>query len=94
MKESQGEVVAFGIMEAKLGKADGLAVLESIRARYPTKPVVLVTGYKEDMRASIEKGLRIGAYTCLYKPLETEALIGLIREISGKKLWNVLGEGA
>jgi two-component system response regulator HydG len=80
------------VLDLKLGDADGLDILRDIRLRYPTKPVVLVTGYREEMAASIEKGLRIGAYTCLYKPLATEELIGIIEEISREKLRSFLGE--
>jgi two-component system, NtrC family, response regulator HydG len=80
------------LVDLKLGNADGLETLRDIRERYPTKPVVLVTGYREEMAASIEKGFQIGAYTCLYKPFETEELIGIIEEISRKKLRSFLGE--
>ena len=63
------------VLDLKLGSADGLDVLKDIRAKYPSKPVVLVTGYGEEMADSIEKGYRIGAYTCLYKPFEIDSLI-------------------
>jgi hypothetical protein len=42
------------------------------------------------MASSIEKARKIGAYTCLYKPLEMDALFELIEEIRLKKLKNVL----
>lgn len=80
------------LLDLKLGNIDSLDVLKAIRAKYPTKPVVLVTGYREEMGDAIEKGLKIGAHTCLYKPLEAEKLIGLVKEISQKKLRAVLGE--
>ena len=80
------------VLDLKLGNTDGLDVLKAIRAKYPTKPVLLVTGYKDEMSNSIKKGLQIGAYTCLYKPVETEALINSLKEISVKKLRAVLGE--
>ena len=80
------------LLDLNLGDKDGLEVLKAVRAKYPSKPVVLVTGYRDEMTDSIEKGLKIGAYTCLYKPFEMEALFDTIREISRKKLRNVLGE--
>jgi len=78
------------VLDLKLGAADGTDVLKEVRARYPTKPVVLVTGYRDEMASSIEKARRIGAYTCLYKPLEIDALFQLIEEIRLKKLQNLL----
>jgi DNA-binding NtrC family response regulator len=80
------------ILDLKLGNADGLDVLTAIRAKYPSKPVVLVTGYGREMAASIEKGCRIGAYACLYKPLEMDSLIKTVEDISRGKMRRVLGE--
>jgi DNA-binding NtrC family response regulator len=74
------------------GDADSLEILKDIRAKYPSKPVVLVTGYGNEMKESIEKGLRIGAYTCLYKPFATEEMIGIIKDITRGKLKEFLGE--
>jgi DNA-binding response OmpR family regulator len=54
--------------------------------------VLLVTGYREEMAASIEMGLQIGACACLYKPLATEELIGIIEEIRREKRRALLGE--
>ena len=78
------------LLDLKLGNADGVDVLKQIRKKYPTKPVIMVTGYRQEMGGSIEKGLNIGAYTCLYKPLEMDALIDLIEEIRLKKLKSLL----
>lgn len=78
------------LLDLKLGDTDGLEILMDIRSRYPTKPVVLLTGYREEMASAIENGLKIGAYTCLYKPLETETLLKIIEEISWGKLSSFL----
>jgi DNA-binding NtrC family response regulator len=78
------------VLDLKLGSLNGLEILKDIRARYPNKPVVLVTGYGAEMSASIEKGLEIGAYTCLYKPFQAEGLIGIIEEIRREKLQSLL----
>lgn len=80
------------VLDLKLGNADGLEVLKEIRAVYPTKPVILVTGYGGELAASISKGEEIGAYACLFKPLEVEKLIGIIQEVSRKKMQTFLGE--
>lgn len=80
------------LLDLKLGDTNGLEVLKAVRAKYPSKPIVLVTGYRDEMTDSIEKGLTIGAYTCLYKPFDIEGLLDTIREISRGKRRNVLGE--
>jgi two-component system, NtrC family, response regulator HydG len=78
------------VLDLKLGTVDGVEVLKQIRARYPNKPVVMMTGYRDEMGKSIEKASQLGAYTFLYKPFETEALFQLIDEIRVKKLQNAL----
>lgn len=80
------------VLDLKLGSADGIEVLKAIRGRYPTKPVVMVTAYKEGMSASIEQGLQVGAHACFYKPFEADSLIKVIEEISKLKLQGFLGE--
>lgn len=80
------------LLDLNLGSVNGLDVLQAIRAKYPGKPVVLITGYREAMASSIETGLQIGAYACLYKPFAIEELTGIIEEISRGKLKSLLGE--
>jgi two-component system, NtrC family, response regulator HydG len=79
------------LLDLKLGTRDGADVLKEIRAKYPTKPVILVTGYGKEMAASIDKARQIGASACLYKPIEVDMLIAKIQEIDRKKLQAVLG---
>lgn len=78
------------VLDLKLGEVNGIDVLKKIQAKYPNKPVVMMTGYRQEMSSSIEKASQIGAYTVLYKPFETEALLQLIEEIRDSKLQNSL----
>lgn len=79
------------LLDLKPGDAKGTEVLREIREKYPTKPVVMITSYREGMGEAIEKGFQIGAYTFMYKPLETEHLIGIIEEIRQMKILAALG---
>ena len=69
----------------------GLEVLEEIREQHPRLPVVLVTGYREEMAPAIEVALKIGAYTCLYKPFQIERLLQVVGEIRRQELRRALG---
>lgn len=80
------------ILDLKLGDVDGLDVLKKVRARYPGKPVVLVTGERNEISTAIERGMQVGAYTCLYKPFAVDTLVGIIEEISRRKRNAILGE--
>lgn len=88
--EQQYQLVV--ILDLKLGDAEGLDVLKQVRARYPGKPVVLMTSYREEMSASIEQGRQVGAFTCLYKPSALEELMPVIEDIKNRKLNALLGE--
>jgi len=66
------------LLDMKLNSFTGLDVLKSIRAKHPHLPVLLVTGYKQEMESAIQKALEINAYTCLYKPLEIPTLLDIL----------------
>ena len=85
--------LAIVLLDLNLGAVNGVDLLKEVRAKYPAKPVVLITGYRKKMANSIEKARIIGAYTCLYKPLEMDDLFQLIEEIRIKKLQNLLVSG-
>lgn len=74
------------VLDLNLGGVNGVDVMEEIRRRYPSKPVVLVTGCGEEMAASIEKGLHIGAITCLYKPFRPQELVRIVEEVNRSSL--------
>ncbi len=76
--EPEGQVV---LLDMKLRDVSGLDVLKKIRSKHPFIPVILITGYREDMASSIEAALAINAYTCLYKPLHIEELLQVLSTI-------------
>lgn len=78
------------VLDLKLGAVNGVDVLKDIHAKYPGKPVVLMTGYRQEMGNSVELGRQTGAYTCLYKPFESDDLFQVLEEIRIGKLQNVL----
>ena len=80
------------LLDMKLGKTNGLDILKKIREKHPHMAVILVTGYRKEMMESIGDALAMGAHTCLYKPLQTEALIRTINEVYHQELGRVLGQ--
>ncbi|OIO93594.1 MAG: hypothetical protein AUK03_08045 [Anaerolineae bacterium CG2_30_64_16] len=79
------------LLNMKLNHISGLEVLQSIRARYPHLPVIVVTGYRAEMAAVLEAALKIGAYTCFYKPLQIEELLRVLTRIQHQTLGEMLG---
>lgn len=80
------------LLDMKLNDINGLDVLKSIRARYPSLPVVLITGYRQEMAKPIEAALQISAYTCLYKPLEIPDLLEKLSWLQLNRLRSILND--
>ena len=85
--EADGSVM---LLDMKLNSINGLDVLRTIREKYPQLPVILVTGYREEMSPAIEAALELNAYTCLYKPFEIENLLEVLSQIRRGELGRVL----
>lgn len=90
--EGIGADVEVVLLDMKLNEITGLDLLKEIRGRYPHMPVILVTGYRAEMAPAIEAALNINAYTCLYKPLQIDGLIEVLREVHHQALARVLGQ--
>jgi two-component system response regulator HydG len=84
-----GQVV---LLDMKLNNVTGLDILKKIREKYPKLPVILVTGYREDMASAIDAALKINAFTCLYKPFQIDELLSILRKIHHRELGLFLKE--
>ena len=89
MLRPDGQVV---LVDMKLNNISGLEVLKEIRERHPHLPVVVVTGYREEMSQAIGAALKMNAYTCLYKPFEIDELLQVLTEIRKQELRRALGQ--
>lgn len=90
--ETLGPDAQVVLLDMKLNSINGLEVLKEIREHYPHLPVIIVTGYREEMAGPIEAALKIDAYACLYKPFQIERLLQLLTEIHHQELAGVLGQ--
>ncbi len=79
------------LLDMKLNGVTGLDVLKEIKTKYPEIPVILITGYREEMSESLENGLKMSAFTYLYKPFEIDDLLDVLNKIKRRELAAVLG---
>lgn len=75
IEENPPQVVVLDMMMPGMG---GLEVLERIRRWYPDIPVILLTGHSSTKDGM--KGMRLGAFDYLVKPLNIGELIEKIRK--------------
>jgi DNA-binding NtrC family response regulator len=66
------------IMDIKMPVLNGLELYLEMKKIDPNIKVVMMTGYSNEMSDIIENALKSSAYTCLFKPLDVENLIGLV----------------
>jgi two-component system response regulator HydG len=84
---SESQVI---LLDMKLNGHSGLEVLKEIRARYPSLPVLLVTGYRQEMASAIQAAQELNAYACLYKPLEIPDLLDKLSRLQLERLRGAL----
>lgn len=87
--EKIGENPGAFILDMKLNDMTGLDIFLDIKEKYPSVPVILITGYGEEMTAEINKALELGAVTCLHKPFEIKEMIETLRGVYDEKLKTV-----
>jgi len=89
--ERLGDRVQTVLLDMGLNGSSGLDVLREIRGRHPHLPVVVVTGYGDEMATAIDMALQTSAHACLHKPLEIEALLAMLSDLRRRELGRVLG---
>ena len=78
------------LLDMKLNSRTGYDVLKEIRRSHPELPVLLVTGYRNEMASAIEQALEFGTYTCLYKPLVVSELLETLAQIRSERMKQLL----
>jgi DNA-binding NarL/FixJ family response regulator len=73
------------IVDISLSGPDGLDLLKSIRARYPSLPVLILSMHDESIYA--ERALRAGANGYIMKQEATEKVLVAVRQILAQKVY-------
>jgi two-component system, NtrC family, response regulator HydG len=81
------------LLDMKLNGFTGYDVLKEIRLRHPGLPVLLVTGYRQEMTTAVQQALEIDAFACLYKPLVIPELLQKLAEIRSARMKELLKKG-
>ena len=78
MSENLPQVV---VLDVKMPGLGGMEVLKRMRANYSEVPVILLTGIGSSEEG--DRGMELGAFDCLIKPIQIETLIGKLYEATG-----------
>jgi two-component system, NtrC family, sensor kinase len=77
------EIPDLVISDIKMPTMDGLELVDKLKLRAPTTPIVLITGHGDEGTASA--ALHKGAYYYLRKPVSLEKLLSLVERIEERK---------
>ncbi len=70
------------IIDIVLPGKNGIELYEEINRMKPGTPVIFLTGY--DVAELIQKGIRLGIYTCFRKPVDIQTLVSAIKNLEQK----------
>jgi len=65
------------LVDVKMPGLGGLDLVQAIKAEWPELPVILLTGHSSARDA--ERGLAMGAWDCLLKPVQIDDLVRVLR---------------
>ena len=82
LKVMDGGVDAV-IMDIRMPKLDGVNALRIMKRIQPDLPVIMLTG--QAGQGDMYESTRLGAFTCLMKPVEIDKLIETVRKMLAYK---------
>jgi len=78
-KVENGERFDLCILDIKLPEINGVETLKAIKKIDPKIVAIMMTAYSvEDL---IKEALKLGAYTCIHKPFDTNEVLEVIKKI-------------
>ena len=86
MEEHPFDVI---LLDLRMPGADGMAVLKTIKQKWPASEVVIITGYAALDTA--KEAMRLGAYDYLSKPLGPDEVINVTNGAMVQKKWTLRG---
>jgi two-component system response regulator HydG len=81
------------LLDMKLNQIGGQDIVRRLKAHYPGLPVLLVTGYRDEMSTAIQSALELGAYACLHKPLDIPELLRTLAQMRLGELRGAIKKG-
>jgi two-component system response regulator HydG len=75
----------IAIIDVKLPKIDGLETLLRLKEINPDIIVIMMTGFRNEVKEALDKAQAASAITCLYKPFDPAVAAELVKDIIEKK---------
>jgi DNA-binding NtrC family response regulator len=81
---SKHKACQMAFIDVKLPKIDGLETLLRLKEINPNILIIMMTGFRNEVKDALDKAQAASAITCLYKPFDPAEAANLVKQI-GKK---------
>jgi CheY-like chemotaxis protein len=85
IERARGTALDVAFVDMKLPTIDGLDTFLGIHALRPDTPVVLMTGYWDEVVERMRAALDAGAKACLRKPLDLEEVLRIVEQVAAER---------
>jgi DNA-binding NtrC family response regulator len=75
----------MAFIDVKLPNIDGLETLLRLKEINPDILVIMMTGFRNEVKEALDKAQEASAITCLYKPFDPRDAADLVKKITGNK---------
>ncbi len=82
---TKGTSFQIAFIDVKLPKIDGLETLLRLKEINPDIIVIMMTGFRNEVKEALDKAQAASAITCLYKPFDPSIAAELVKKIAVKK---------
>jgi DNA-binding NtrC family response regulator len=80
LKTVRSKTIHIAFVDIKMKEMDGLATSLKLKEINPDIQIVLMTGYRDEVKCLVEAALQNGALKCLYKPFKAVDLCELVNQ--------------
>lgn len=81
---SQNKACQMAFIDVKLPNIDGLETLLRLKEINPELTVIMMTGFRNEVKEALDKAQAASAITCLYKPFDPAEAAELVNRIARK----------
>ena len=92
LKQFNAQPVDLVLLDLKMPKMDGLAMLKELMSRQPAPRVLMLTAYHSVEVA--QRATQLGAIDYVTKPFERQALLDAVDRALSLREWNLPNPGA
>jgi DNA-binding NtrC family response regulator len=82
---TKGTAFQIAFIDVKLPKIDGLETLLRLKEINPDIIVIMMTGFRNEVKEALDKAQAESAITCLYKPFDPAVAAELVKKLKDKK---------